>query len=125
MPLWDRNAGNIATNKAREQQAQAALAATQREVERRVTQNAATLEVKRAQIDKWQTAETAKFREAAEVADRNYRLGAVPLAIYVETQKQYLDVISAVNDMQRDALRAAQELEILTDVKLYKQEEQP
>ena len=125
VPLWDRNAGNIATNTAREQQAQAALAATQREVERRVTQNAATLEVKRAQIDKWQTAETAKFREAAEVADRNYRLGAVPLAIYVETQKQYLDVISAVNDMQRDALRAAQELEILTDVKLYKQEEQP
>ena len=38
LPLWDRNAGNIETSKAREQQAQAALLATQRDVERRVAE---------------------------------------------------------------------------------------
>ena len=37
-----------------------------------------------------------KFREAAELADRKYRLGAVPLTIYVEAQKQYVEIVSAL-----------------------------
>ena len=41
LPLWDRNAGNIASSKARQQQAEASLALAEREVERRVTQTAA------------------------------------------------------------------------------------
>jgi cobalt-zinc-cadmium efflux system outer membrane protein len=66
-----------------------------------------------------------KFREAAQLADRNYRLGAVALPIYVETQKQYLEIVSTLQEMKKDALQAAQELEILTGLKLYRQEERP
>jgi hypothetical protein len=44
----------------------------------------------------------------------------VPISVYVETQKQYLEVIAAVHDMKKEALQAAQELEILTRLKLYK-----
>jgi cobalt-zinc-cadmium efflux system outer membrane protein len=124
LPLWDRNVGNIVTSKARQQQAEASLALTQLEVERRVTQNAATLAAKRTEIENLQGNAVAKFREAAETADRNYRTGAVPLTIYVETQKQYLEVINAVTDLQKDALQAAQELEILTGLKLYREERQ-
>jgi cobalt-zinc-cadmium efflux system outer membrane protein len=123
--LWDRNAGNIATSQAREQQAQASLGATEREVERRVAQNAATLEAKRAEIENWNADAVAKVRGAAESADRNYRLGAVPVTIYVDTQKQYLELMSAMNDAQKDALEAAQELEILTGLKLYQEEARP
>jgi outer membrane protein, heavy metal efflux system len=123
--LWDRNVGNIETSKAREQLAQASLLTTQREVERRVTQNAATVEAKREEIAKWQVATIAKFREAAEVADRNYRLGAVALPVYVETQKQYLEIVGALQEMKKDALQAAQELEILTSLKLYREKERP
>ena len=125
LPLWDRNVGNIETSKAREQLAQASLLTTQREVERRVTQSAATFEAKREEIAKWQVATVAKFREAAEVADRNYRLGAVALPVYVETQKQYLEIAGALQEMKKDALQAAQELEILTGLKLYREEERP
>jgi cobalt-zinc-cadmium efflux system outer membrane protein len=125
LPLWDRNAGNIETSKAREQLAQASLLTTQREVERRVTQSAATVEAKREQIAKWQVDTIAKFREAAELADRNYRLGAVALPVYVETQKQYLEIVGALQEMKKDALQAAQELEILTGLKLYREEERP
>jgi outer membrane protein, heavy metal efflux system len=125
IPLWDRNVGNIATSKAREQQAQASLLATQREVERRVTQSAATFEAKREEIANWQVDTVAKFREAAELADRNYRLGAVALPVYVETQKQYLEIVGALQEMKKDALQAAQELEILTRLKLYCEEERP
>jgi outer membrane protein TolC len=102
LPLWDRNVGNIATSKARQQQAEASLAMTQREVERRVAQNAAILTAKRAEIDNLKGDELAKFREAAETADRNYQLGAVPLTIYVETQKQYLELVGALAELQKD-----------------------
>jgi cobalt-zinc-cadmium efflux system outer membrane protein len=125
LPLWDRNAGNIQTSKAREQQAKASLLTTEREVERRVAQSAAILQVKREEIEKWQADTIAKFRDAAELADRNYRLGGVPITIYVETQKQYLEVLGAVHDIKKDALQAAQELEILTGLKLYKGEQRP
>src|SRR5262245_9811089 len=124
LPLWDRNLGNIASSKARRQQAEASLAMAAREVERRVTQTAATLEAKRAEIETWKSGALAKLREATELADRNYRLGAVPQTTYVEIQKQYLAAISAFNDAQKDALEAAQTLEILTGQKLYREEQQ-
>jgi outer membrane protein, heavy metal efflux system len=125
LPLWDRNIGNIETSKAREQQAQASLLATQREVERRITQSAATFEAKREQIAKWQPDTVTTFREAAELADRNYRLGSVALPIYVETQKQYLEIVGALQELKKDALQAAHELEILTGLKVYREEERP
>jgi outer membrane protein, heavy metal efflux system len=125
LPLWDRNLGNIATSKARQQQAEASLAMTERDVERRVAQNAATLTAKRAEIDPLKEHELAKFRDAAETADRNYQMGGVPLTIYVETQKQYLELVSTLTDLQKDALQAAQELEILTGHRLYGEEQQP
>jgi outer membrane protein, heavy metal efflux system len=123
LPLWDRNVGNIASSKARQQQAEASLALTEREVERRVTQTAAALDAKRAEIETWKNGAMAKLREATELADQNYRLGAVPLTTYVEIQKQYLEAISAFNEAQKDALEAAQALEILTGQKLYREEQ--
>jgi len=125
LPFWDRNAGNIETGKARVLQAHASLAATEREVERRVTQSATIFESKREEIYKWQTDTLARFRDAAELADRNYRSGAVSVAIYVEMQKQYLEMLATVHDLKRDALQAAQELEILTGLKLYRNEGEP
>jgi outer membrane protein, heavy metal efflux system len=124
LPLWDRNVGNIASSKARQQQAEASLALAELEVERRVTQTAAVMEAKRTEIETWTTGALAKLREASEVADRSYRLGAVPLTTYIEIQKQYLEAIGAFNDAQKDALEAAQALEILTGQKLYREEQQ-
>jgi cobalt-zinc-cadmium efflux system outer membrane protein len=124
LPLWDRNVGNIATSKARQRQAEASLVLAEREVERRVTQTAAALESKRAEIETWKSGAMAELCEASESADRNYRLGAVPLTTYVEIQKQYLEAIPALNDAQKDALEAAQALEILTGQKLYRREQE-
>ena len=96
---------------------------TQRDVERRVTQSAATFEAKRKQIAEWQADTAPKFREAAELANRHYQLGAVALPVYVETQKQYLEIVGALQELKKDALQAAQELESLTGLRLYREEE--
>jgi cobalt-zinc-cadmium efflux system outer membrane protein len=125
LPFWDRNAGNIEISRARELQAEASLLVTRSEVERRVAQSAAIFQSKREEIDRWQADALAKFRDAAELANRNYRSGAVPVSIYVETQKQYLEMLAAVHDLKKDALQAAQDLEILTGLKLYKGEAEP
>ena len=67
-----------------------------------------------ASIGKWRPESVDEFRKAAELADRHYRLGAVPIATYVELQKQYLEAVEALLDTRREALEAGQELQRLT-----------
>src|SRR5262249_26438961 len=114
LPLWNRNKGNIEAAQARQQQAETSLCVAQRDVKRKVVENAGTYE------SRWRADSADKLREAAELADRHYRLGAVPVTTYVELQKQYLEAVEAILDTKRDALRAAQELEILTGAQMYR-----
>jgi cobalt-zinc-cadmium efflux system outer membrane protein len=58
------------------------------------------------------------FKEAADLADRHYRLGAVPISTYVELQAQYLDAVESLLDTKREALEAATRLEWLTGLPL-------
>jgi cobalt-zinc-cadmium efflux system outer membrane protein len=75
---------------------------------------AQTFAVKMTEVARWSPDSAAKFREAAELADRHYRLGAVPLATYVELQNSYLDAVEALYDTQLETLAAGQQLELLT-----------
>jgi outer membrane protein, heavy metal efflux system len=114
LPLWNRNEGNIETAMARQQQAETAMYVTQRTVERHVVEQALTYQAKLTEMAKWRPESVGEFRKAAELADRHYRLGAVPITTYVELQRQYLDAIEALLDTQREALDAGQQLELLT-----------
>jgi len=67
-------------------------------------------------MGKWRPDAVAHFREAAELADRHYRLGAVPVNTYVELQKQYLEAVEALLETKKEALDAGQNLELLTGV---------
>jgi cobalt-zinc-cadmium efflux system outer membrane protein len=114
LPLWNRNKGNIETAAARQMQAEVSLNLTYREIERKVAEAALTYETKLRQIAKWRPDSVEHFREAAEVADRHYRLGAVPISTYVELQKQYLEAVESLLDTKKEALESAQNIELLT-----------
>jgi outer membrane protein, heavy metal efflux system len=114
LPLWNRNEGNIETAVARQKQAETSLYVTQRNIERQVVEKALTYRAKLTEMQKWRPESVLEFRKAAELADRHYRLGAVPIATYVELQKQYLEAVAALLDTRREALDAAQQLELLT-----------
>lgn len=114
LPLWNRNKANIEAAAARRVQAETSYALAQRETERKVIDAALTYETKLQEMSGWQPGAVEHFREAAELADRHYRLGAVPVSVYVELQKQYLEAMESVLDTKREALDAAQELELLT-----------
>ena len=98
-------------------QAEVSMFVTQREVERKVVEAALTYQTKIAEISKWRPDSIEHFRDAAELADRHYRLGAVPITTYTELQKQYLEAVEALLDTKRDALDAAQNLEVLSGLK--------
>jgi cobalt-zinc-cadmium efflux system outer membrane protein len=114
LPLWNRNAGNIETAAARQKQAEISMYVTQRTVERQVVEKALTYQTKLTEIRKWRPESVPEFRKAAELADRHYRLGAVPIATYVELQRQYLEAAEALLEARREAFEAARQLELLT-----------
>jgi cobalt-zinc-cadmium efflux system outer membrane protein len=118
LPLWNRNTANIETAKARQMQAEASFLVALREVERQITEAALTYEIKLGEMAKWQPDSVQHFKEAAELADRHYRLGAVPIATYVELQKQYLEAVETLLQTKKEALEAAQKLELLTGLTL-------
>ena len=114
LPLWNRNKGNIETAVARQTQAEVSLSVAAREVERKVVEAALTYETKVREMERWRPDSVEHFREAAGLADRHYRLGAVPISTYVELQKQYLEAVESLLDTKKEALEAAQNLELLT-----------
>jgi cobalt-zinc-cadmium efflux system outer membrane protein len=114
LPLWNRNTDGIAAAAARQMQAEVSFHVAQREVERKVVEAALTYETKLREMGKWRPDAVPHFRAAAELADRHYRLGAVPVSTYVELQKNYLEAVEGLLDTQREALEAAQTVELLT-----------
>ena len=118
LPLWNRNKGSIETAEARQQQAATSMLVTQRQIERQVAEKAMRYQAKLNEMAKWRPDSIQKFQEAAALADRHYRLGAVPIATYVELQKQYLEAVEALLDTRTEALEAGQQLELLTGVSL-------
>jgi outer membrane protein, heavy metal efflux system len=118
LPLWNRNEGNIETATARQKQAETSMYVTQRSIERQVVEKALTYRTKLNEMAKWRPESVAEFRKAAELADRHYRLGAVPITTYVELQKQYLDAVEALLETKREALETGQQLELLTGLNI-------
>jgi cobalt-zinc-cadmium efflux system outer membrane protein len=114
LPLWNRNGANIEAAAARQVQAETSYFVAQREVERKVMEAALIYERKVREIGKWRPDAVQHFQEAAELADRHYRLGAVPVSTYVELQKQYFEAVESLLDTRKEALDAAQKLELLT-----------
>lgn len=118
LPIWNRNQGNIDTARAQRTQVETSLTIAEREAERRVIEAVAIYETKLKEMAKWQPDSIQHFKEAAELADRHYRLGAVPVSTYIELQTQYLETIEGLQDTKKEALEAANNLNLLTGTDL-------
>jgi cobalt-zinc-cadmium efflux system outer membrane protein len=118
LPLWNRNKGGVETAQARVRQAETTMLLSQRSIERQVREQAETYKSKLEEMSRWRPDAARSLREAAELGDRHYRLGALPIATYTELQRQYLDAMEALLDTRSEAYMAAQELEVLTGVRV-------
>lgn len=113
LPLWNRQAGEVAAEQGRQAQANATLVNAERRIARDVFDQAAQYEAKRAALGKWAGNTPQTFAEAAQDADRNYRLGAIPLSTYMQMQQSYIEATNAVLDTRREALEALLQLRAL------------
>lgn len=116
LPITGRSRAAIASAEARQRQAQAAALVAERELATEVLTAAQVFSAKTAESKRWAPESVQKFREAAELADRHYRLGAVPVATYVELQNSYLDAVEALLATEREALEAGLKLQQLTGI---------
>jgi cobalt-zinc-cadmium efflux system outer membrane protein len=114
VPLWNRNTGNIRAAEARQQQAETAVYVMQRRVERELRDRIAAYDARLSQMAQWRPDIVESLREASELADRHYRLGAVPVATYVELQEKYLEALEAILSTRAQALQHQQEIRLLT-----------
>lgn len=114
VPVNSRTGAGIAAAEARRRQAEAAVLVAQRTLEREVVTTAQRLAARLAEVAKWPPDAAQKFREAAELADRHYRLGAVPVGAYIELQNAYLDAVDALCAAQLEVLETGGRLQLLT-----------
>ena len=114
LPISGRSRSAVDGSDARRRQAEASLLVVEREVEREVLTAAQAFSTKLAETRRWSPDSIDKFRQAAELADRHYRLGAVPVATYVELQSSYLDAVEALVETEGEALEAGLKLQQLT-----------
>jgi LysM repeat protein len=110
LPLWRNRESNVAAAEARRQQAAASLEAARRDVERRVVTAARGYDTRLAELANWRADAVARFAEAAELADRHYRLGAVPATTYVVKPGDSLWTIAKKNHLTYQELASANNL---------------
>jgi cobalt-zinc-cadmium efflux system outer membrane protein len=118
LPLWQNNRAKVEVAEARRVQAEAVLENARRQLERDVADYAHKYEHALGVLSKWRPDAIQHFQEAAELADRHYRLGAVSISTYVELQRQYVEAVESLLDARKEALAAAQKLELLTGLPL-------
>ena len=114
LPLWNRNQGDLETAKARQQQAETSLLVTQRQVERELLEKIAAYNAVLGQMSFWRADSLKQLSDAAELGDRHYRLGSLPISTYTELQDKYLEATEAILDTQREALESQQQIQLLT-----------
>jgi cobalt-zinc-cadmium efflux system outer membrane protein len=118
LPLWQGNRARRESAEARRTQAESALESARRQLQRDLADAAQSYRRAVATIAQWRPDSINHFREAAELADRHYRLGAVPVGTYVELQRQYVEAVESLLEARKEALESGQRLQALSGVSL-------
>jgi cobalt-zinc-cadmium efflux system outer membrane protein len=114
IPVWDWNVGNIASAKARGQQAEAMRVQAEREAEAAVVRTIRIYEITARQLGRMPKSARSDLREASALADQQYRSGAIGVQLYLDTQREYLSAVQTWNGAVLDAWRSVLDLNLLT-----------
>jgi outer membrane protein, heavy metal efflux system len=122
LPSGRRTRSEESYAQARKKQAEVALQLAQRELDRGIRTAHQRYQTHTHALAAWAPDAVSRFQEAATLADRHFRLGAVPLNTYIELQIAYLEAVESLLETELDALEAALELQQLTGLPLAPKE---
>lgn len=125
LPLWNNGQPAVNTAEAKRIQAEASMQSSLRDVERQITEAWLILQTQQKRLEVWKPDALQSLAEAAQLADRHYRLGAVPLSTYIEMQDKYLEATEAINATRLEVLRATLDLEQFIGIPVAKTLNQP
>ncbi|VVM06436.1 hypothetical protein MAMC_01086 [Methylacidimicrobium cyclopophantes] len=114
LPFWNDNRGNILTADAQRRQAEALHGSAVWSIQSAVATAYATYQTVRKQLGEQSHDVIPRLQRAAELADRQYRLGAIPVQTFLEMQRQYLYSAQALYTAALDLQTALLNLENLT-----------
>ncbi|MBM3822856.1 MAG: TolC family protein [Verrucomicrobia bacterium] len=114
LPLWGRAQANTEVAEARRTQSELALNSARRRLESELHDYWRKYEHALGVLGKWRPDSMDRFREAAGLAERHFRLGAVPVNTFAELQRQYAEAVDALLSARTEALQAALHLEWMT-----------
>lgn len=114
LPLWNWNQGNVAAAKARRDQADALLADARGKVEAEILRRIRSYRRTEEQLDVTPARTVDDLREAADLADRQYRLGAVSVQLFLDAQRGFLSAQQTRQEALVAAWRDLLDLELLT-----------
>jgi cobalt-zinc-cadmium efflux system outer membrane protein len=114
LPLWDRGRGEIDQARARSALSAAALALAQREAEAEITRLHREWDSASRLLAELSAERVNEFHEAAGLASRQFRSGAISVQLYLDMQRESLAVAATREDALAAALRSAAALEALT-----------
>jgi outer membrane protein, heavy metal efflux system len=119
LPFWNQGRGTEDAARARLNQAEVSLDTAMREVKRRIMTAADSYKQELKKLGENTPQLLEQLRGAAKLADDNYRLGVLPVSMYMEIQSQYLEGTDAVLNSRLDALRYLADLEYLSGEQLH------
>jgi cobalt-zinc-cadmium efflux system outer membrane protein len=119
LPLWNQARGSEEAAKARLNQAEVLLAGAMRDLERQIMTAAQSYNQLLTELSEDRPQLLEQLRDAAHLADDNYRLGALPISTFTEIQLQYVDTTDAVLSSRLDALQNLSSLEYLSGEQLH------
>src|ERR1700730_8194157 len=119
LPFWNQARGSEEAAKARLNQAEVSLDTAMREVEQKIMTAADSYKKELKKLGENTPQLLGQLRDAAKLADDNYRLGVLPISTYTEIQSQYLEGTDAVLNSRLDALRYLADLEYLSGEQLH------
>ncbi|MDE1171746.1 MAG: TolC family protein [Verrucomicrobium sp.] len=114
LPLWNWNQGNVAAAKARRDQTDALLADARRKVEAEILRRIRSYQRTQAQLDGTTERTLADLREASDLADRQYRTGAIGVQLFLDSQRGFLAAQQTRQEAMVQAWRDLLDLELLT-----------
>lgn len=114
LPLWNWNQGNVLTAKARRDQADALLLDARRKVESEIARRCRAYELSRKQLSQIPDNLIHQLRDASDLADRQYRIGAIGVQLFLEVQQEFLNTQKILNEAAMDAWSNWFDLVLLT-----------